>query len=295
MQDAVDRFRTQIHPDIVADDVYGDGDCALIHAHEEALCSEELHAEHPDLAARHQNLRNLEHLQHVEDYVNTYCAGVRETWPIFQKAIALWELPPGHLGQMSIVNHPMFGVHFFHWLDAPLTGRLVRLDKDQRPVWPVSSQTQLVYFKEALCKVILPAVGTRCMQIAGPRRANDKNHRPVISQEMLDFHAKCSAILDDGTIAPLHPRCLLCNTSDGPSDVVSCIMCMTTFHTQCSPQQLPEAAGTEIADCHRQLLKAWCPPRHVIYKLLSDMGSSVDSLCHSCKVLSGVNRRDSWT
>ena len=150
MQDAVNRLRGQVHVNTVgAGDVPGDGDCGLIHAHEEARFSEQLQSEHPDLAARQQNLIRLEHLQHVEEYVNTYCTGVRESWPILQRAIDAWELPPGHNGQMSIVKHPMSGPSFFHWMNPPLTGRLVRLDKDQRPVWPVSSQTQMVKFDDA--------------------------------------------------------------------------------------------------------------------------------------------------
>ena len=151
----------------------------------------------------------------------------------------------------------------------------------------MSSQTQLVHFEDAMCRIILPAAGTRCMQIAGPRKPSDKNHRPIINREILDFYAKCAAILDDGTVAPLHPRCLVCNTSGG--DSMSCMICMTTFHPTCA-SRLPAAAQAQIADCHRQLLKSWTPQRHVIYKLFGDMGTSVDSLCHNCMVLSGMNR-----
>ena len=268
----------------------------MIHAHEEARVREQLQSEHPDLAARQQNLIRLEHLQHVEEYVNTYCTGVRESWPILQRAIAAWELPPGHNGQMSIVKHPMSGPSFFHWMNPPLTGRLVRLDKDQRPVWPVSSQTQMVKFDDAFCKVILPAAGTRCMQIAGPRKASDTNHRPIIHQEILGFFAKCNAVLDDGTIAPLHPACLLCKAGDGESseDLVSCIMCMTTFHQKCT-SQLPPAARYLISECQRDLLKTWSPKPNLVYKLLGDMQSSIDALCHNSRVLAGASRVTSYS
>jgi hypothetical protein len=268
----------------------------LIHAHEEARFSEQLQAEHPDLAARQQKLIRLERLQHVEEYVNAYCKGVRESWPILQRAIAAWELPPCHNGQMSIIKHPMSGPSFFHWLDPPLTGRLVKLDKDKRPIWPVSSERPLVKFEEELCKLILPAAGTRCIQIAGPRKASDINNRPIIHQEILDFFTKCEHVLDDGTIAPYHPTCLLCKSGNGESseDMVSCIMCMTTFHQRCI-SQLPPVALNQISDCHRGLLQTWAPKPIVVYKILGDMQSSIDALCHNCKVLAGTNRRTSYS
>ena len=231
-------------------DIGGD-EWSVAHAHEECVLAEELRAEDPHLASSHQTMHRMKQLQDMEEYVSTYITNVTEGWAGFRKVVSSACLVPGFHGQMSILKHPVYGVQFFHWMTDQVSGRFVKLDRDNRPIWPVSSVSALIEYSDSTMKVIAPAVGTRCMMIAGPKRPGEQNNRPTINQAFLDLKARCESVLEDGVIAQLHPFCQVCSTQRD-EELVSCIMCMTTCHQKCIAKLQPDA-DEQVRVCQRPL------------------------------------------
>ena len=255
----------------------------MAHAHEEAAFAVQLQEERPDLALRQQNLDNLQRLQRMEEYVVTYSSQLSDGWCAFQAAVSSAGAAPGHNGQMSLVKH-RGRIHYFHWINDARNGRLVDLDNDNRPKWPVSSASMLIQHHEL--EIIAPAVGTRCIMIAGPKKPGDPNNRPPLNPYFLELKLRCECVYSGpyaGSIAALHPFCQLCHTQ-GEEEVVSCIMCMTTCHAHCMSQLVP-AACDQLRACHAQLLGRWRPYRQDLTTMLHKMGTSSRDLCHNCKLL----------
>jgi hypothetical protein len=258
----------------------GVDDLSTAHAREEAALAVQLQEEHPDLALRQHNLDNLQRLECMEEYVTTYSSQLSDGWDAFQAAVSSAGVAPGHHGCMSLVKY-RDRIDFFHWIHDQVNGRLARLDNDNRPIWPVSSMSDPIQHDEL--DIIAPSVGTRCIMIAGPRKPGDPNHRPKLNPCFLELKMRCECVYNGGHIAALHPFCQLCNTQ-GEHDLVSCIMCMTTFHAHCM-SQMPPAACDQLKACHAQLLGRWRPDGQELYRQLNRMGTSSMHLCCNCKLL----------
>lgn len=154
---------------------------------------------------------------------------------------SLREKPLGHKGEMSLVTQAASKVVLVSWTHAPsMTGRIVRLDAHQRPIWAIPGMTDVVDFRG--CEIVHPAIGVRLQKVAGPSPSRSftksgkpvENLRPVIKDDILKLKHMWEVALDlKNKVAESVLPCIACGLEIEDESTFTCPLCLLPWHSIC--------------------------------------------------------------
>ena len=113
---------------------------------------------------------------------------------------------------MSLLVSPDGGVHLVTWICRHTRqGRVVKLDPDNKPVWPTSSTSKLMHFDGY--RVAMPSVGTKVLM------AQRMNH-PEMKPSVLRLRSMLLTLFGAGS----SPSCFICegNVDVGAEALFTC-------------------------------------------------------------------------